>query len=229
MKAIAIHTIPTNDKGGVALLFTEQFGIRPYYVALGKKSTLYQAMTLLDIEERERRLGSMRMLAEVRRDPPLLDVPMHPLKASIALFMAEVLHRSLAEEQPIPALFHYCHVSMQALDLDDQVASYPIGFLCKLIDHLGFAPPPVPASDMCLDLVQGEWLGAPPLHGDFLQGEEAQRFGHAIHASHESLAELLKGRAERRILLDQLVRYLQIHLHHDRELKSYAILREVFA
>lgn len=229
MKAIAIHTIPTNDKGGVALLFTEQFGIRPYYVTLGKKSTLFQAMTLLDIEERERRAGSMRMLAEVRRDPPLLEVPMHPLKASIALFMAEVLHRSLAEEQPMPALFHYCHVSVQALDLDDHVAGYPIGFLCKLIDHLGFAPPPVPAPDRCLDLINGEWLATPPFHGDYLSGDAAQRFGKAIHASHEDLSELLNGRAERRELLDHLVRYLQIHLHHERELKSYTILREVFA
>ena len=229
MKAIAIHTIPTNDRGGVVLLFTERYGMRPYYVTLGKNSTLYQPMTLLEVVERERRAGSMRMLAEVRRDPPLLQVPMHPLKASVALFMAEVLHRSLAEEQPMPALFYYCHIRMQSLDLDDQVALYPIGFLCRLIDHLGFAPPEAKEHTSCLDLVYGEWLSTPPLHGDFLQGDEATRFGKAIHANHEALEELARTLTERRLLLDQLVRYLQIHLHHERELKSYAVLREVFA
>lgn len=229
MKAIAIHTIPTNDKGGVVLLFTESYGIRPYYAALGKKSPLFQPMTLLEVVERERRSGSMRMLAEVRREPPLLQVPTNPLKSAVALFMAEVLHRSLAEEQPMPGLFHYCHLSMQALDIDDEVAAYPIGFLCRLIEHLGFSPPDNPKNLSCLDLVHGEWLELPPLHGDYLDGADAERFAKVIGAPQDTMRSLLTRRADRRLLLDHLVRYLQIHLHHERDLKSYPVLREVFA
>lgn len=229
MKAIAIHTIPTNDKGGVVLLFTETYGIRPYYTALGKKSALFQPMSLLEVVERERKSGSMRMLAEVRREPPLLQVPTNPLKSAVALFMAEVLHRSLAEEQAMPGLFHYCHLNMQALDIDDEVAKYPVGFLCRLIEHLGFSPPDKPKNLSCLDLVHGEWLAEPPMHRDCIDGSDAELFAKVIGAPQETVSSLLTRRSDRRPLLDHLVRYLQIHLHHEKELKSYTVLREVFA
>ncbi len=229
MRAIVLQTIPTNDKGGVVKLFTEDHGVRAYYVNWGKKAMMYQAMTLLEVEERERRAGSMKMLADARREPVLHELTTHPFKAAVALFMAEVLSRSLADEQVHVALFTYCFLSVQALNLDDRVAAYPIVFLGKLIQYLGFTPPE-PRSDEqgCFDLLHGEWSVTPPTHGQCLRGEEATLFKQAINASVEGFQTLTMNREQRASLLDQLLRYLQIHLHSDREIKSYAVLREVF-
>lgn len=232
MKAIAIQTIPTNDRGGVVKLFTEDYGLRAYYVAWGKKAHTFQAMTLLAIEERERKSGAMRMLSEFRKEPVLTELPMHPAKAAVALFMAEVLNRTLAEEQANVPLFDHCWHAVQALDIDDRIAGYPILFLSRLIRYLGFAPPEAPAKNdlnYILDLVQGEWLTQPPMHDAFIEGDEAHSFSHALQMGIATLHTLPARRCDRQRLLDHLVRYLQIHLQTDRAFKSYEVLREVFA
>lgn len=232
MKAIAIHTIPTNDRGGVVKLFTETYGLRAYYVAWGKKAHTFQAMTLLEVEERERKSGAMRMLTEYSKAPVLSELPLHPIKASVALFMAEVLNRTLGEEQANAPLFDHCWHSVQALDLDDRIAGYPVLFLSRLIRYLGFAPPELPAENSAnpiLDLVQGEWRSLPTFHDEVIEGEDARRFSQAMQLSMGSFETLPSQRVDRQRLLDHLLRYLQIHLHTDREFKSYAVLREVFA
>lgn len=232
MKAIAIHTIPTNDRGGVVKLFTENYGLKAYYVAWGKKAHTFQAMTLLDVEERERKAGAMRMLSEYRKDPVLTELPLHPVKASVALFMAEVLNRTLAEEQVNAPLFDHCWHAVQALDLDERIAGYPVLFLSRLIRYLGFAPPERPSNEgvpLILDLVHGEWLTTTPFHDAVIEGEDARRFSNAMNMGMGSFDELPSQRVERQRLLDHLLRYLQIHLNTDREFKSYTVLREVFA
>lgn len=230
MKAIALHTIQTNDKGGVVKLFTEPFGVRAYYVNWGKNSMLYQAMTLLEVEERERKKGSMALLTEVRRDPLLHEVASRPAKAAVALFMAEVLHRALAEDQPHPELFDFCHLSIQALDLDDHTSLYPLMFLTRMISHLGFAPPhETKMGHAVFDLIGGEWLATPPLHGQYLEGREAQAFTSAIRMPRETVLQVFETRESRTRLLELLLRYLQIHLHSEQEVRSFAVLREVFA
>jgi DNA repair protein RecO (recombination protein O) len=229
MRAIALHSIPTNDKGGVVKLFTEDHGVRPYYVTWGKNPMLFQAMTLLEIEERERRNGSMRMLSEVRRSPSLHYLAANPIKSAIALFMAEVLHRALAEDQAQPELFTWCHLSMQALDLDERVSSYPLLFLCRVIVQLGFEPPARTAGGGAFfDLIGSEWLHAVPLHGMHLEGAEADQFVRAVSMSRDELETSVPQRDDRRRLLEHLLRYLQIHLHSEREVRSFEVLREVF-
>lgn len=232
MKAIAIQTIPTNDRGGVVKLFTENYGLKAYYVAWGKKAHTFQAMTLLEVEERERKAGAMPMLSEYRKDPVLTELPLHPVKASVALFMAEVLHRALAEEQANAPLFDNCWHSVQALDLDDRIAGYPVMFLSRVIRYLGFAPPELPSQEgerLILDLIHGEWLTLPPFHDAVIEGEDARRFLKAMQMGMGAFEGLPQLRAERQRLLDHLLKYLQIHLHSDREFKSYTVLREVFA
>lgn len=232
MRAIALQVIPTNDKGGVVRLFTEAHGLRAYYTSLGKKASLFQPMSLLDIEEREQRQGSMMNLREAQRAVVLQSVPFNPMKAAVALFMAELLNRSVAEDQVNDALFNYSWHSIEALDLDDRVSVYPILFLGRLLRFIGIAPPEAPGSQSAakfLDLMHGEWLYDPPMHSQFLSAEESRVFSASLHVSQADFESLKLSRSQRRDLLDHLLRYLQIHMNNDREVKSYAILREVFS
>ncbi len=230
MRAIALHTVPTNDRGGVVRLFTELHGQRAYYAALGQQAHLFQAMSLLEVEERSRKQTGMAALSEVRRAVVLGRIATEPARAAIALFMAEVLSQCLVEDQANAPLFDYVWHTVQALEVDQRVGLYPLLFMGRVLRFMGVAPSAaLEAEHVFFDLRQGEWRMMPPPHGDWLQGAEAQLLCACAVQSVDELDALSTTRAQRNEVLHKLLRYIQLHLTNDRKVRSFAILAEVFA
>lgn len=232
MKAIVLQLIRTNDRGGVVRLFTESQGLRSYYVNAGKKQLQYHTMALLDVEERKQRKSSLPGLSDVARAIPLHRIQTDPARAAVALFVAEVLSRCLAEDQQQEALFAYCWHTTQAMDLEAQVGVYPQLFLGRIMRHLGHLPDlrrPEDGHFAVLDLLSGDWVQVLPDHGKYIEARLSEAFVAAGWESAEELSTRLQTREDRRQLLNFQISFVQNHLAGDREFKSFAILSEVFA
>ncbi len=230
MRAIALHTIQTNDRGGVVRLFTETHGQRAYYTTLGKQAQLFQAVSLLEIEERNRKQTGMAALSEVRRAVVLGRIATEPARAAIALFMAEVLSQCLVEDQSNLPLFDYMWHSVQALEVDNRVGLYPLLFMGRVLRFMGVAPSQALEEEhVFFDLRQGEWRIMPPPHSDWVGGVEAQLLCACAILSVDELDALATNRTQRNEVLHKLLRYIQLHLTNDRKVRSFAILAEVFA
>jgi DNA repair protein RecO (recombination protein O) len=230
MRAIAIHTVQTNDRGGVVRLFTETHGQRAYYATLGKQAQLFQAVSLLEVEERNRKQTGMASLSEVRRAVVLGRIATEPARAAIALFMAEVLGQCLVEDQANEPLFDYVWHSVQALEVDHRVGLYPLLFMGRVLRFMGVAPSQALEEDQqFFDLRQGEWRIMPPPHGDWLGGTPARLLCACAVLSVDELDALATNRAQRNEVLHKLLRYIQLHLTNDRKVRSFTILAEVFA
>jgi DNA repair protein RecO (recombination protein O) len=230
MRAIAIHTVQTNDRGGVVRLFTETHGQRAYYATLGKQAQLFQAVSLLEVEERNRKQTGMAALSEVRRAVVLGRIATEPARAAIALFMAEVLGQCLVEDQANEPLFDYVWHSVQALEVDHRVGLYPLLFMGRVLRFMGVAPSQALEEDQqFFDLRQGEWRIMPPTHGDWLGGTPARLLCACAVLSVDELDALATNRAQRNEVLHKLLRYIQLHLTNDRKVRSFTILAEVFA
>jgi DNA repair protein RecO (recombination protein O) len=230
MRAIAIHTVQTNDRGGVVRLFTETHGQRAYYATLGKQAQLFQAVSLLEVEERNRKQTGMAALSEVRRAVVLGRIATEPARAAIALFMAEVLGQCLVEDQANEPLFDYVWHSVQALEVDHRVGLYPLLFMGRVLRFMGVAPSQALEEDQqFFDLRQGEWRIMPPPHGDWLGGTPARLLCACAVLSVDELDALATNRAQRNEVLHKLLRYIQLHLTNDRKVRSFTILAEVFA
>lgn len=232
MKAIVLQLIRTNDRGGVVRLFTESHGLRSYYVNAGKKHLQYHAMALLEVEERKQRKSALPGLSDVARALPLHRVQTDPARAAVALFVAEVLARCLAEDQQQEALFAFCWHTVQAMDLEAQVGVYPQVFLGRIIRHLGHLPDrrrPEDGHFAVLDLVSGDWVQVLPEHGKYIDAPLSEAFVAAGWESAEEFSKRVPRREDRRQLLSLQISFVQNHLAGDREFKSFAILSEVFA
>ncbi|MDG1262332.1 MAG: DNA repair protein RecO [Flavobacteriales bacterium] len=232
MRAIVLHSIKYSDSQRVVRMFTETHGLRAYLVrGFGaKKSTktaVYQPFSLLEITEQEKRRGDLFIVKEERRAYAFEELPFHPLKASIAMFLSEMLERSIAEDHAHEQLFEYVWNAIQLLDLSETFGLFPIQFLGNLIAHLGLMPEPPKSGEFWLDLVTGTWEQKQPGHKETADKLLGESLVHAASSAQDS--ELTATRKGRKEVLDIQVRFLQLHVAGSRDIKSLAILKEVFA
>lgn len=233
MKAIVLHSIKYSDTSRVVRLFTEDFGLRAYLVRgfgnkKGTKTALYQSFSLLEITAQEKRRGDLHVLKEERRAYAFEDLPFHPVKGAVAIFLAELLERSIAEDQQHKALFEFAWSSIQVLDLEEKFGLFPLHFIANVIYFLGLIPEEPKGNEQWLDLVSGNWETFQPGHKEVLERSLGTAFVHASSGT-EALKPFLSSANERKELLLAQVRFLQLHVAGKRDLKSLPILQELFS
>ncbi|WP_306644188.1 DNA repair protein RecO [Sanyastnella coralliicola] len=219
-------------------IFTESNGLRAYLVrGVGKKrsssNALLQPLSLVEITERERSRGSLYQIAEHKRAVVLTHMSIEPYKGMLAMFMAELVQHCIAEDHAHPELFDYLWNTTQMMDIDDQPGVYAILLAGRLMKFLGVMPDEMPLGfkqeEGFLDLASGHWSYRAPLHNAVIEGQLGSYLRNSCAESPEAFRRYSLTRNDLRSLLDAQVKYLQLHINDQRELKSLEVLREVFA
>jgi DNA repair protein RecO (recombination protein O) len=135
-------------------------------------------------------------------------------KSSIALFISELLYRTIVEQNCDERLFGWLCDAIGRLDAaEGSVANFHLWFLAGLCTVLGFGPTP-----------SGDFDGADLLHGDnlaLLRELTAAEFTQAM-------AIPLNG-ARRRDFCERMIRYISFHLGINLNLRSLDVLHELYA
>jgi DNA repair protein RecO (recombination protein O) len=143
----------------------------------------------------------------------------------MALFMAEILYRSLKEEEGNPGLFHFLHQFV--LFLDSKKIAYHhlhVFFLIELSRYLGFYPSNNYSGDTpYFDLVNGEFVTRKPVHNHYL----AQPLTRTLHQLMHSAGNPVQVR-DKFAFLEKIIDYYKLHLEGMGDIKSLAVLKDVF-
>ena len=141
MLAIVISLQPYSDRAHILHTYTREHGRMNYMLyGLGKKKSqaLYAPLSLLEIEVSP----STKALPSVK-EAHLAFVPQHlptdMRRQTVALFIAEVLYRTLRHPMADEALFDFIASTIRFLDTTEQPENIHIAFLIHLAAHLGFA------------------------------------------------------------------------------------------
>ena len=115
------------------------------------------------------------------------------------------------------------------LELDgEHTANFHLVFMTKLTRLVGIAPDEETyAAGSWLDLREGCFTLLRPAHQDVAQPEVARRIALFLRGGFEGVA-MPMNRDERNCCLDALMDYYRLHLPSFPELKSVAILRQLF-
>jgi DNA repair protein RecO (recombination protein O) len=235
-KAIVLHCQSYNDSTNIVHLYTEDFGRISYLVTKShsKKSSLrsayFQPLSLVEIEADHHGNRSLQRIKEVRSIFPFTGIPTDPVKNTIALFLAEVMYRSLREAEKNPSLFDYLLRSVQLLDLCEKgLANFHLVFLIKLTRYLGFYPNVEgQRPNWYFDLQGGCFVQMRPFHNAWLSPEQAEDFAQLMRMNFENLAAFRFDHRERVEILNQMMNYYRLHLTEFPTIKSLAVLQEVF-
>ena len=218
-QAIVLKYINYTDSSIICYLLTREFGKQTYMVRgiRGKSSktkiNLLQPMSILNIDVKHKPKANIHTLQEFSLADFYKTIPYDIAKSSIALFIAEVINKTLKDGEEDFELFDFVKRYILKLDeLTDGFSNFHIIFLIRLTSYLGFYP---------------------NVDGNIYSGSEINKTLIAITEKVLDNDELLPildelNSTNRNDILDLLLEYYNIHLQTNINIKSLDVLKAVF-
>lgn len=236
-RGIVLHTLRYSDEQLIADVLTEQQGCVTMMVRISRskraavRHSLFQPLAILDLEWTHRPRANMQRPQSVQVAEPFASLPYDPIKLSIALFVAEVLHHAVRVEQMDEELYRYVEHSVLWLDASTQgYSNFHLLFLLRLTHFLGFLPNVTQAeAGSFFDLRSSCFVLQQPAHPDYLLPVEAQLLPKLLRMRYDTMRFFRFSGADRSRLLEAINTYYRLHLPNFPELKSLAVFRELFS
>ena len=234
-RGVVLSTVKYGERALIVQMLTPTHGRQSYIVqGVGSsrrtaRQALFQPMFALEFEA----LCSPRMdihrFKEVQAGIVLRSIPFDVRKSTIALFMAEVLHRLVRESEVGEMLFDFVWGSIEALDAAEEgVANFHLWFLSQLSRFLGFAPGNEYKHGDWFNIAEGCYTSLQPPRQYAIAPHNALLLRDMLECDVRYLAEIGLSRVERVEFLEALLSYYAYHLDTIRSVESIRILREVF-
>jgi len=232
-KAIVLSAIKYQEKSLIVKCFTQSDGLKSYFVPSafsGKKSNqkiaYFQPLNILEIEANHKNKGTLEHFKEVKLSAPYHSINTDIFKSTIVIFLSEILHHSIREEEKNEDLFSFLEAALLWLDTHEEIANFHFILLLEVTKYLGFYPD---ASEMDLpffELNEGMFAS---FHGiSCLSEHETFLFKKLIGLKLDSDQKIFAG-TERQVLLKILLDYYSVHLDGFKKPKSLEVLKEVFS
>lgn len=236
-RGIVFHTVPYSDSRIIAKIYTEHSGVESFIITISRskrgkiKNNLLQPLTQLDLVVDYRGKGGLQTVRELSCGIPYQHLQEDIIKTSIALFLAEVLYKSVKEEEANEQLYSFMANSLHILDLQEEgVANFHLVFLLQLTKYLGFHPQPNSSGEKSIfDLRDGVFRDRFPDHLHYLDASEARMLEKLLALSYSDMEFFPLSGETRRIMVKHILRYYDLHLHNMHEVKSHEVLEVVLS
>ncbi len=233
-EAIVLHALKYGESKIIVDMFTRRWGRLSFIVPIPKsnksrlKKQYFQPMTLLEIECEVRQRMSLQKLSDAHLLTPFVSISVSPEKLAISMFLAEFLYHSLRSQQQDDPLFSYIADSIQWLDVATEgIANFHLTFLMRLSRFLGFYPNLDTDGDY-FNMREGRFCGQVPLTSGILSPVEAQMIRLLMRMDFPTMHLFRFSRQERQRILDVLLQYYKLHLPDFPEMKSLAVLQQLW-
>ncbi len=212
---IVLRFVKYGDTSIIVTIFTSQFGLQAYIVnGVRSKSgkgriALYQPLTPLDLVVYHKEGASIMRIKEAKCLYPFQQISTDVRKTTIALFIEELINKSVKEEAHAKELCDFLIESMITLDKIDKPENFHLIFMVQLSRHLGFQPQ-----------TPEEVLG-----GRVMDFEEESLLSQVLKSDFSNQMSL--SNTQRRVILDALLRFYSMHIENFGQMRSLSVLREI--
>ena len=232
-KAIVISSLKFQEKSLIVKCFTLSDGLKSYFVRdafssrkSNQKIAYFQPFSILEIEAIHKNKGTLENFKEIKLAVPFQTIHNTITKSTIVLFLSEMMHYSIHEEEENEALFTYLETALLWLDAHDEMANFHLIFLLEATKYLGFYPDNTDVDLPFFEMTEGVFT---PFHAiSSLSQHETQLFKKLLSLKFESDLKTFHV-IERQLLLKILIDYYSFHLDGFRKPKSLDVLKEVFS
>jgi DNA repair protein RecO (recombination protein O) len=238
-KGIVLRTVKYGETSLIVLILTEKFGIQSYIVngvrissrKGGGKASFFQPASILDMVVYHNELKNIQRIREFKWSHLYRNVFSDVIKNAVALFMVELLTRSLKQPETHPELFQFAEDAFLHLDEADSMvtANFPLFFSLHLAVLLGFRMSDnYSAANPFFDLQEGKFITARPHHLHFLEDRQAEVTSLILKVMQPQELEGIKLNHDfRRSLLKAYETYFALHIQDFGTLKSLPVLGEI--
>lgn len=232
-----MRTIKYGETSVITHIFTELFGIQSYLVngarTSGKtsKAHFFQPASILEMQVYHNDLKNLQRIKDLKWSVLYKNIFSDVVKNSVALFMVELLQKSLKQPETNEGLFQFCEDAFLQLDIADieMTANFPIYFSLQVAQILGFG-----LSDNYSDeknvfnLNDGNFSTEDSASPDHLSKELSYHISELLKAVHpQDLNEIKMNRNTRKGILKSLESYYAWHVPEFGTMKTLNVLSEV--
>lgn len=235
-RGIVFKTTNYSESSVIVQVFTEKFGLQSYLINGVKrpkskiKLNSLQPLHLLDMVVYHKPTGNIQRLAELSHQPVFLSIPYDIVKSSIAMFLNEVLYKSLRQHAADEVLFEFLFHAIEILDsLSNGLANFHLYFLLRLTRFLGFYPNTTIASAAYFDLKNGGYSKMQPPHAFILEPPYTALWTKILNSNFDNLHSLHPSSQERKVILEKILDYYQLHVDGFGRVRSHEVLEEVLS
>lgn len=193
---------------------------------------LCMPLSIVNMEYEYRPKDAIQRLKEWKLDYAPSELPFHPLKGAIALFVAELLTRVLFEQEANRGLFGYLRQSIVALDCCSKgIANFHLAFLMQLARYLGIYPNLSQYEEgIGFHLQEAEFVPLPLTKTAYhLHPDEAKALHELARMNYQNMGLFAMNRVQRNRCLALMLEYYELHLPGMGTLKSVEVLQQLFA
>jgi DNA repair protein RecO (recombination protein O) len=231
-KAIVISALKYQEKSLIVKCFTQSDGLKSYFVQSvfsnrksSQKIAYFQPLTILEIEANHKNKGTLEYFKEIKLAKTYQTIYSNIYKSTIVIFLSEILHNSIKEEENNNNLYTYLETALLWLDNHNEISNFHLILLLELTKFLGFYPDNSESDFNHFEMTEGVFS---PFQGtSCLNEQETFLFKKLINLKLDANQKIFSG-IERQTLLKILLNYYSIHIDGFKKPKSIDVLKEVF-
>ncbi len=235
-EGIVLHSVKYGESSVIATIFTNDFGRQSYLINAARsknsknKASLLQPLFLVDLVAYHKQSSNLHRVKEIKSSQIYQELSLDIVKSTMTIFLAEILYKSISEEESYPEMFDFIKNSLLYFDLMEVgFSNFHIWFLLRLTEYLGFLP------DMkrvgfqnWFDMKKGEIVSFQPSHPFYANKDNTEFLVDLAVLKIHELAAYKIPRKMRDSLISNVVDYYHLHFENLGEIKSLNVLREVF-
>ena len=232
-KAIVLSSLKYQEKSLIVKCFTESDGLKSYFVRdafssrkSNQKIAYFQPLTILEIEAIHKNKGALENFKEIKLATAFQTIHTDLAKSTIVMFLSEMLHHSIHEEEKNENLFSFLETALIWLDTHDEIANFHLIILLEITKYLGFYPDISEIDFPYFEMTEGFFT---PFHaGNTLSEHQTTLFKKLIDLKFETDQKTFHV-IERQLVLKIIIDYYSLHLDGFRKPKSLDVLKELFS
>lgn len=238
-KGIVLKTVKYGETSIIVSIFTELFGVQSYLVngvrTSGKtaKAHFFQPSSILEMQVYHNDLKNLQRIKDIRWSTVYRNILSDVIKNTVALFMVELLQKSLKQPETHIDLFYFCEDSFLHLDKADEniTGNFPGYFALQLAPFLGFRIQDNYSESRNTFNAQEGYFTEENISGlNHLSPEISYHISQLLKAIHpEDLGEISINRSIRRMILKSMESFYAWHIQDFGTMKTLPVLSEILS
>ena len=232
-RAIVLHKTNYSETSIIVQAYSLKFGKISLLVQGVKKkksrnkSALFEPLSVIEFVANFKDTDKLIRPREVKLFIPFVSIQNNISKRFIALFLAEMLHKSVREPHPEENLYIFIERSLIYLEnSSDNEVNFHLVFLLELTKYLGFYP--MGSKGDYFNMADGIFSQQVPQNTLYLQGEIKELFYSILGMKIDDGNAIKFTNEQRKMVLGAIVDYYKVHIPGMGEVKSHHILETIF-
>ncbi len=235
-KAIVLKTVKYSDNSVIITVYSRRLGKMSIIVKAlhNKKSNTkinyLQPFYILNIELYYKENRNIQIAKEIKPAYNFKTLPFDITKSSLALFLAEVLYKTIKEEEKNLVFFDFIENTIQFIDVNtENISNIHLLFLLKTTKYLGFYPINNYSEKNIFFDIQKATFVDDKININQLNIDDSKAFSNFLNVNFDNYKDIKIDKTTRTKILQNILLFYKQQIPEFGKIKSLEIMQTVFS